>query len=224
MMQRNRQAPPKYALGAMLLGVGAVALVGCGDNGNDATPAQATTSVPAPAAMSSPTATTSPPAGTATETGTAPAMTPNQAGAGEVQVLLRAGDTARAAVPGSTLISIETEHNGLWEVQVVTPDGTEHEMDVSADGATVVTGPTVDREDEADRAKHRDRVQAAQLDFRAATDRVLAEVPGATVTELNLDSENGTTVWEADAIDASHAKHEVTIDAVSGQTLWKTTG
>ncbi|WP_286137560.1 PepSY domain-containing protein [Mycobacterium sp. IS-3022] len=141
-----------------------------------------------------------------------------------IDALRRAGSTATAAVPDSTLISIETERDGRWEVQVVTADGTEHEMDISNDGATVTMGPTAKTEDEADKAKHRDRVQAAQVDYQAAADKILAEVANGTITELNLDGNNGKTVWEADVIDDSQAKHEVTIDAGSGQVLQNTTG
>lgn len=137
------------------------------------------------------------------------------------QALERAGSTAVGAVPGSTLISIETERNGTWEVQVVTADGVEHETDVSGDGADVVAGPVTDNEDEADRAKHRARVQAAQLDYKAAVDAILTAVPNGTITELNIDGENGTTVWEADVVDDSGVKREVTIDAATGQALRK---
>jgi uncharacterized membrane protein YkoI len=142
----------------------------------------------------------------------------------DIDALRRAGGTATSAVPDSTLISIEAERNARWEVQVVASDGTEHEMDVSSDGATVTSGPTAKNEGEADKAKHRDRVQSARLDYLAAADKVLAEVPEGTITELNLDSDDGTTVWESDVIDGSQMKHEVVIDAASGQVLENKTG
>ncbi|WP_280483121.1 PepSY domain-containing protein [Nocardia cyriacigeorgica] len=84
-------------------------------------------------------------------------------------------------------------------------------------------GPVAKNEDDADKAKHRDRIRAARVDYRAAADSVLREVPGGTITELNLDSDNGTTVWESDVIDPSGTKHEVTIDAVSGRVMSNTT-
>lgn len=95
---------------------------------------------------------------------------------------------------------------------------------MSADGATVLGTPRIEEEDEADRAKYRDRVQAATLDYNAATAVLLTEVPGGAVTELDLDSANGTTVWEADVIDESGTKHEVTVDAATGTVLANTTG
>lgn len=191
-------------LGMLVVAFSACAGGGDEDSGSAATTAAETTSA-APAVTSSGPAT---PAATNTD----------------IDALRRAGGTATAAIPGSTLISIETERDGRWEVQVVAADGTEHEMDISSDGATVTVGPTAKTEDEADKAKHRERVQAAQVDYRAAADKILAEVPNGTITELNLDSNNGTTVWEADVADSSQTKHEVTIDAGSGQVLHNTTG
>jgi len=135
------------------------------------------------------------------------------------QALLAAAGTALEAVPDSTVISIETEHNDTqWEVQVVTADGTEHEVEVSGDGGTIVSGPREKSEDADDRAKHRDRVAAAKLSHADAVEAINDAVPGR-ITELNLDSENGATVWEADVIDSDDVKHEVTIDAGTGEVL-----
>ncbi len=134
--------------------------------------------------------------------------------------LVKAGQTALAQVSGSTLISIETERNGAaWEVQLVTSDGTEQELELSADGTQVVAGPVTKNEDVADKTKHLDRVNAAKLDYAQAAQKMLSAVPNGTITELNLDSEQGTTVWEADVMDESNVKHSVQIDAASGEVL-----
>lgn len=59
-----------------------------------------------------------------------------------------------------------------------------------------------------------------RIDFAEATRIVLAEVPGGQITELKLDVvKGGTTVWEADLVDATGAAREVTIDAVNGRVL-----
>ncbi|KUH84835.1 PepSY domain-containing protein [Mycobacterium sp. IS-1556] len=200
----------RYVAAPALLGVLVVAFSGCAGGSDEDAGSAGTT--PAPETTAAAPAVTSSAPATATPANTG------------IDALRRAGSTATAAVPESTLISIETERDGRWEVQVVTADGTEHEMDVSNDGATVTMGPTAKTEDEADKAKHRERVQAAQVDYQAAADKILAEVPNGTITELNLDSNNGTTVWEADVVDDSQTKHEVTIDAGSGQVLQNTTG
>ncbi|CAM3036957.1 PepSY domain-containing protein [Prescottella defluvii] len=187
----------------MIAGAALVALAGCGDDDG---------------AQDSTTTTTTTSATAATTTGAAGTAAPSTG------TLERAAVTAVAAVPGSVLVSIESEHDRTWETQVVTPDGVEHHVDVSADGATVVGTPRIDDEDEADRAEHRARVQAATLDVAAAAAAVLTEVPGGTVTELNLDTDKGTTVWEADVIDGSGTRHEVTIDAATGVVLANSTG
>ncbi|MFE3454299.1 PepSY domain-containing protein [Nonomuraea sp. NPDC059194] len=131
--------------------------------------------------------------------------------------LRRAGEAATAAVPGSTLITIETEEGGrLWEVQVVDANGTEHEMDVLTGTGRIASGPTAKTEDEADRAKHRERLQGAKLDYAQAAEKVESAVAGGRITELDLDTYRGATVWEADVVDSSGTKHELKVDADKG--------
>ncbi|MDN6179264.1 MAG: PepSY domain-containing protein, partial [Micrococcaceae bacterium] len=74
-------------------------------------------------------------------------------------------------------------------------------------------------DDEQDRQKHQDRVAAAKVDFKEAAAKFRDAVPDARITELGLDDEHGTTVWEGDLIDDAGAKHEVQIDAGSGDVL-----
>lgn len=169
----------------------------------------------------------SPATSTPVETGgtsAAPASGPSpaQPSANGNTALLAAAETARGTVPDSTVISIETERNNTqWEVQVVTADGVEHEVEISADGAKVLSGPIAKPEDDKDAAKHRSRIQAAKLDFRAAVDAITKAVDGR-VTELNLDDrDGGTVVWEADVIDSANAVHEVSVDAATGDVVAK---
>jgi uncharacterized membrane protein YkoI len=131
----------------------------------------------------------------------------------------KAAATALKEVPDSTVISIETEGTG-WEVQTVTSDGTEHELMVSGDGGMVVRQDT-EQEDAADKAEHRERVKAATLDYKEAAEKMRSAVPDARITELNLDTWRGTTVWEGDMTGSGGTKHEVKIDAASGQVLLK---
>ncbi|MEV4080371.1 PepSY domain-containing protein [Nonomuraea fuscirosea] len=136
--------------------------------------------------------------------------------------LKQAGQAALAAVPGSTLISIETEEGGrTWEVQVVGKDGTEHQMDVEA--GKIVNGPTTEDEEQSDKTEHRDRVAAAKLDYAQAADKITAAVPEGRITELNLDTERGKTVWESDVITPNGTKRQLTIDATTGQPTQPTT-
>lgn len=134
----------------------------------------------------------------------------------ETDALLRAGRTALEQVPDSVVYSIENEKDGdVWEVEVVTSDGTKHEMDTSSDGRRVVKAPRKDGR----AAKYVERIQGAKLDFERAVDVILGEVPGARVKELNLDHEKRVIVWEADVVDGSGTARSLEIDAASGKVL-----
>lgn len=139
---------------------------------------------------------------------------------GQNGALLKAGRTALNKVSDTTLTSIETEdHDKQWEVQVVTSKGVEHEMNVAANGKEIVAGPSKKSEDSKDHAKHQKRVKAAKLDYREAVKKVTKAVPGK-ITELNIDTDDDTTVWEAD-VQKNGTKYEVSIDASSGKVLQK---
>ncbi|NBE98094.1 metallopeptidase [Nonomuraea sp. KC401] len=132
--------------------------------------------------------------------------------------LKRAAQVALAAVPGSVLVSIETEESGrLWEVQVVEKDGTEHRLDVA--GEKVVNGPATEDADADDKAERRDQVAAAKLDYAQAAEKILATVPEGRLTELNLDTERDRTVWEADVLTPDGTKHKVAVDAATGEVV-----
>ncbi len=134
--------------------------------------------------------------------------------------LVQAGRTALAALPGGTLISIESEADGTaWEVEVVTQDGSEQEMELSADGTEITTGPDMTDEDVEDRDKNLARLQAAELDYEDAVDKVLTVIPEGRITELELDSKQGLTVWEADVLDPADVKYSVKLDAADGTVI-----
>ncbi|MEV4469383.1 PepSY domain-containing protein [Nonomuraea sp. NPDC049504] len=173
------------------------------------------TAVPTDSPADSPTGT---PTGTETGEGTgSPAPGDAQA---SLEGLKQAGQAAIAAVPGSKVISMESEENGRrWEVQVVGEDGTEHQLDV--EGGKVVNGPTTEEDDADDKAKHRERLTAAKLDYAQAADKIVAAVPEGRITELNLDDEQDKTVWESDVITANGTKQEVAIDAATGEVTRK---
>jgi hypothetical protein len=135
------------------------------------------------------------------------------------QTLLHAGSVAVAAVPNGKLTLIRSQDTGSWRVLVSTPDGTNQSMDVSSDGVTLMVGPTPTNESDADKAQNRARVQAARVDYRAAAEKILATIAGASISELSLGDNNGTTVWQAVAWDSYIVEHKVTIDAVSGDVI-----
>jgi hypothetical protein len=159
------------------------------------------------------TATTTTTSTTPHATWTRPAAPPDP------QTLLHAGSVAVAAVPNGKLTLIRSQDTGTWRVLVSTPDGTNQSMDVSSDGVTLMVGPTPTNESEADKAQNRARVQAARVDYRAAAEKILATIAGASISELSLGDGNGTTVWQAVAWDTYIVEHQVTIDAVSGDVI-----
>jgi len=176
------------------MGVVLVALAGCGHSGNPGTTSAANTTAssswsPAPAAPPDP------------------------------QTLLRAGATAVAKVPDGTLIFIQsdTADAGTWKVRVATQDGTEQQVKTGADGITVLVGPTPRNDSDADKAKRRNLVQAARLDYQAAVNKVLAAVPNGSITELKLDDKDGTAMWDANVYDTYLVEHKVAINAASGE-------
>ena len=202
----------------------ALAVSGC--NGSDTTGGESPSPAPTSAGATSPSTTSTPPA---TQAPSSPASSPTEQPGDtaapspsaastppKVEALLRAGKLGLSRVPGSTVYSIESENDGnTWEVELVTSDGTKHEMHISADGRTVARAPKRDGRN----AKYSDRVKAAKLDYRAAVDVLLDTVPNAQIKELNLDHERGTVVWEADVVTTSGTARSLEIDAASGKVI-----
>lgn len=133
--------------------------------------------------------------------------------------MLRAAASAVAKVPDSTLTFIQDEADdaGTWKARVVTPDGNEQQVKVGSDGYAVLVGPNPRNDSDADKAKRRALVQGAHLDYQAAVNKILAAVPDGSITELNLDDKNGTTMWEAVVWDTNLVEHKVAINAMSGE-------
>lgn len=179
---------------AASIGVVLVALVGCGHSGNSGATSTTTTSDGFNAAPSAPP---------------------------DPQTLLRAGARAVTKVPNGTLIFIQsvTEDTGTWKVRVVTSDGGEQQVKVGSDGMTVLIGPTARNDSAADKAKRRELVQAAHIDYQAAVNKMLAAVPNGSITVLQLDDTNGATVWDADVWDINLVEHKVAINAASGELI-----
>lgn len=132
--------------------------------------------------------------------------------------LLRAAALATTQVPGGVLIFIESQTNdvGTWKARLVTSDGTEQQVKMDSDGMSVLVPPAPLTDAAADKAKRRANVAGAKLDYQAAVDKALGEVPNGSITELSLVDMNGTVVWEAEVWDTDLVEHDVTIDAATG--------
>lgn len=209
---------------AAVVGAALVALVGCGnDDGGAATTtsAAAATSTSAKASTTSASGASgaSEASGASGNTATSPTSAsaatgaPTLAPGWNAKVFEHAGRTALAAVPGSSLVSIEENSDGSWVVDLINADGVAVEVGISPDGDRVIAGPSVTGEPTPG-------TDVAKLDYTAATGVVLTEVPGGRITDLELVVEKGGTyVWEADVVDASGARRAVDVDAVSGRVL-----
>lgn len=209
---------------AAVVGAALVALVGCGnDDGGAATTtsAAAATSTSAKASTTSASGASgaSEASGASGNTATSPTSAsaatgaPTLAPGWNAKVFEHAGRTALAAVPGSSLVSIEENSDGSWVVDLINADGVAVEVGISPDGDRVIAGPSVTGDPTPG-------TDVAKLDYTAATGVVLTEVPGGRITDLQLVVEKGGTyVWEADVVDASGARRAVDVDAVSGRVL-----
>jgi uncharacterized membrane protein YkoI len=136
--------------------------------------------------------------------------------------LVDAGRAALDEAGSGTLVSIEQESGGgTWEAKVITDDGTEHQIDITASDNSVARSQSK-QPDADDRAENTRYIRAAKLDYAQAAKKITGVVDGS-VTELGLDGHRGTIVWEADVRDAQNTKHSVRIDAGSGETVTNTT-
>ena len=172
------------------------------------------TTVDASTAPTSPTvATTSEPTGGGTSPGTPPADLAYASN----PAMLRAAATAERKVPGGTLVSIESQDGeSRWKAEVVTGDGTSHEMTLSRHGTSVVSGPD---EDSSDQVEKRRLLGSTKLDYRQVARIVAAAVPESRITELELDHYRGTTVWDADVLSRTGSEFAPRIDAQTGHVI-----
>lgn len=139
-------------------------------------------------------------------------------GESENQALLAAGKTALKKLPDSTVIGIESEHNGdYWEVEVAFRGGERKKLHVSADGNRIVRGPRGSEHDEKSKAKWRRRLQTVKLDYVQGYEKAVSARKGR-VTELEIDDHHDHIVWEAD-VKADGVKYEVKVDARNGEVL-----
>lgn len=159
-------------------------------------------------------------AGSGSSASSAPSASGNGASAAEANdALLAAVETARGAVDGGTVLSVEQEQGGsAFEVLLVTDDGTEHEVHTNAAGTAVSGSPRTETPDADDRAENERFTSAADLAVGDAVGR-FEDLHAGTITELGLDDHLGKVVWEGDVRDGSGTKHSVRIDAGTGKVV-----
>ena len=158
-----------------------------------------------------------------TDTKTGAADTAGEVAAGETsldQMISpeQAAEVALKAHPNTQVAGIDLERTRgttAWEVKLLSDQG---EWEVSVD---VITGQIVKDEQEETHCSDEDCrwVTLAKLNYKQALTRMLEAVPGGQVVELEIDDEDGRPVWEADIMTDHHEKHEVKIDAETGEVL-----
>lgn len=134
--------------------------------------------------------------------------------------LLAAADTMAAEFDDATVVSVEWE-DGHWEAEVYLPDGTKYEADISTDGSRLLGEAEKEDDSGRERAAHRERLATMKVSFEEAVDIIERDFPDGRITELELDTEDGRLVWEADVIDADGVTYDVDIDAAKGGVLKK---
>lgn len=139
---------------------------------------------------------------------------------GDDTAVLAAAETALGAASGSTIFSIDRSDDGGWEVSLVAADGSESDVDVSADGSSITRGPVADDDgDDGDDAAERDRLLGADIDHATAIEAARSSATG-TVTGVDLDEDNGTATWDVELDgDTATAQTVVVVDAASGEVL-----
>ncbi|MFD9945515.1 PepSY domain-containing protein [Nonomuraea sp. NPDC059023] len=129
----------------------------------------------------------------------------------------KAGEAALASVEG-TVTGLDSD-NGVWKVTVIGADGAESKVRVDAMTWKVVGTPSAEADDDAEKAKHKARAEAAKTSYSDAAEKVAGEYPDGKITELSLDRDNGTVVWEADVTAADGTKAKVKVNADDGSVV-----
>ncbi|KLU09014.1 PepSY domain-containing protein [Kocuria sp. SM24M-10] len=151
------------------------------------------------------------PSGTATAGESASASPSGAAGAGAVAGAVVA---AQESVAGGQVFEIDRKDAGDgWEVKLAVEDR-EQEVEVSADGQEVTPQESDDELDQQDR----ENLAQVQIPLEDAVRTALEEVDG-TVDGAQLDTEDGTTVWEVDTDDDQGTSVDVYINVDNGSVL-----
>lgn len=191
---------------ALSLLAAALVMSGCSE---DAAPEQTNTTAPAAE-------TTSPPGMATAEMTTAETTSPVAVPAGKgapVDAVERALQTAAGAVPNGRPFDLELETEDgrrVFDIEVAS-DGNEFEVRVNEAGTEVV-GQRRAGDPGDDVAK----AEAAQVDATRALQTALEREPGATVDEIQIDTERDVIVWQIELVRPDGSEAEIDVDARSG--------
>ncbi|MBM7607734.1 putative membrane protein YkoI [Lysinibacillus composti] len=121
-------------------------------------------------------------------------------------------------VPG-TVNEVELENeDGLivYEFEIVGEDGSEQDLDVDAKTGEIVKVEADD--DENDDFSQADLAKQAKITKDEASENALEQVPG-TVTEVELDDENGLVVYDVEINAKDGTQQSVKVDAKTGKIV-----
>jgi len=204
----NRTArTTRTAVTASTLAVIALGLTACGDDGADDSAAPAATTV---TVTESPTQEADTGQNKNKNNDTRTQDTGNDTG----DAMAAAARTALGAASG-TVVGLDRQYDGVWEVDVVAQDGSETQVIVSADGRQVTDQrPDVD---DADDLAENQQLLTATVDWAAAIQAGSPELSGP-VDDIDLGEEDGRIVWDV-STDGEGPGTSVVVDAQSGDVI-----
>lgn len=138
----------------------------------------------------------------------------NEAGNSAGITAARAAAIALQRVPGGTVVDIDPGIEGgraVWEVLVRRPDNTGSEIYLNA-----TTGAILRQERES--IPREALGPGPAVTVQQAIKTAAAAVPGGRVIAIDLDTENGRTVWDAD-VAGPGGRMQITIDAATSRVL-----
>ena len=130
-------------------------------------------------------------------------------------------NAALEKVPGTVEeVELEDEKGTIvYEIELVSTDGTEHEVEVDAQTGEVLKVEADDDENEEEDSQNQAKLaKQAKITEDEAINMALEKVPG-TVNEIELEVENGTVVYEIKVLSTDGTEQEVKVDAQTGEVL-----
>ncbi|MGE7666882.1 PepSY domain-containing protein [Ureibacillus composti] len=121
-------------------------------------------------------------------------------------------------VPG-TVDEVELENeDGLivYEFEIVGEDGSEQDIEVDAKTGKIVK--VEDDDGENDDVSQAELAKQAKITKEEASEKALEQVPG-TVTEVELDDENGLVVYDVEINAEDGTQQSVEVDAKTGKIV-----
>lgn len=202
----------KNILSLSALALSALLLAGCADGGGQGGGEETTGGSATSAATTESTASESAAAG---ESASASPSASGAAGVGaEAGAVAGAIVAAEESVAGGQVFEIDRKDAGDgWEVKLAVEDR-EQEVEVSADGQEVTAQESDDELDQQDR----ENLAQVQVPLEDAVRTALEEVEG-TLDSAQLDTEDGTTVWEVDIDDDQGTSVDVYVNVDNGSVL-----